>query len=176
MRNHTKLRAFELADRLALLVYEHTRCLPRDEQFGLTSQMRRAGVSIACNIVEGCARESLRGPHPSRPTTDQLRQHTTLLVRRLRATSCQVPRRMGPEHVGYAEVGSSAAAGRGASGADRVEPFGHPSPAFTGHGYPHNSLSCCLRVQSGGLPGEPESSAEARRNRRSPSGREPEEL
>ena len=59
MRNHTKLRAFELADRLALLVYEHTRCLPRDEQFGLTSQMRRAGVSIACNIVEGCARESL---------------------------------------------------------------------------------------------------------------------
>ena len=54
MRNHTKLRAFELADRLALRIYEHTRCMPREEQFGLTSQMRRAAVSIASNIVETC--------------------------------------------------------------------------------------------------------------------------
>ena len=59
MRDHTKLRAFELADRLALLIYEHTRSFPRAELFGLTSQMRRAAVSIAANIVEGCARESL---------------------------------------------------------------------------------------------------------------------
>ena len=59
MRDHTTLRAFELADRLAILVYEHTSRFPREEQFGLTSQMRRAGVSIVCNIVEGCARESL---------------------------------------------------------------------------------------------------------------------
>ena len=71
MRDHTKLRAFELADRLALLVYEHTRHLPREEQFGLTSQMRRAGVSIACNMVEGCARESLADS--GRPETGGLR-------------------------------------------------------------------------------------------------------
>ena len=59
MRDHTRLRAFELADRLALLVYGQTKSFPRDECFGLTSQLRRAAISIASNIVEGAARESL---------------------------------------------------------------------------------------------------------------------
>lgn len=58
MRDHTKLRAFQLADELVLLVYQATMTFPKHEQFGLTNQMRRCAVSIASNIVEGCARST----------------------------------------------------------------------------------------------------------------------
>ena len=58
MCDHTKLRAYELADEIALIIYQITQSFPKEEIYGLTSQMRRAAVSVPSNIVEGCARES----------------------------------------------------------------------------------------------------------------------
>ena len=48
---------FIKADGLAKLVYKITKNFPKDEIYGLTSQLRRAGLSVILNIVEGFARQ-----------------------------------------------------------------------------------------------------------------------
>lgn len=53
MRNYKKIKAFQLANDLVLRVYEQTKSFPKEEVFGMTSQLRRACVSVATNIVEG---------------------------------------------------------------------------------------------------------------------------
>jgi len=56
MFNFEKLEVWRKSVALAELVYEVTREFPADERYGLTAQIRRAGVSVASNIAEGSAR------------------------------------------------------------------------------------------------------------------------
>jgi len=58
MRDYTKIEAWRLADDLTVSVYEHTRSFPKEEIYGLTSQLRRAAYSVPANIVEGALRGS----------------------------------------------------------------------------------------------------------------------
>ncbi|HZF22475.1 MAG TPA: four helix bundle protein [Burkholderiales bacterium] len=60
VKSHKDLDVWRLAIDLAQDVYEVSKVFPRDEQFGMTSQMRRAAVSIAGNIAEGAARNGQR--------------------------------------------------------------------------------------------------------------------
>ncbi|GAA5786979.1 four helix bundle protein [Chitiniphilus shinanonensis] len=55
-RKHHDLLAWQSAMRLVEAVYAFTSTLSRDEAFNLTSQMRRAAVSVPSNIAEGAAR------------------------------------------------------------------------------------------------------------------------
>ena len=58
MRNYKDLRVWDEAHRLTLSVYKNTQAFPKEERFGLTSQIRRASASIAANLAEGCGRRS----------------------------------------------------------------------------------------------------------------------
>jgi len=58
MRDYTKIEAWQLADDLTVAIYGNTRSFPKEEIYGLTSQLRRAAYSVPANIAEGSARES----------------------------------------------------------------------------------------------------------------------
>ena len=58
MKDFKELKVWSKAHELTITVYGLTRTFPRDEIYGLTSQVRRSAASIGANIAEGCGRRS----------------------------------------------------------------------------------------------------------------------
>lgn len=60
MRDYKNIKAYQFADDLVVEVYKITKDFPKEELYGLTSQLRRAAVSIPANIAEGASRHHKR--------------------------------------------------------------------------------------------------------------------
>jgi len=58
MKNFHDLKVWQKAHLLTLAVYQATRGFPRDELYGLTSQLRRCSSSVPTNLAEGCGRST----------------------------------------------------------------------------------------------------------------------
>jgi four helix bundle protein len=58
MQDYRKLAVWKRSHELTLSIYAATGTFPREESFGLTSQLRRAASSVPANIVEGCGRDT----------------------------------------------------------------------------------------------------------------------
>jgi four helix bundle protein len=57
MKDFRQLKVWEKSHQLALTIYRFTASFPREETYGLASQIRRAASSIPSNIAEGCGRD-----------------------------------------------------------------------------------------------------------------------
>lgn len=58
MQNYKELKVWEKSHQLVLEIYRITNKFPKEEIYGLTSQIRRAAASIPANIAEGCGKKS----------------------------------------------------------------------------------------------------------------------
>src|SRR5579884_1396517 len=58
MKDFKDLKVWEKAHGMTVAVYSASRGFPKEEIYGLTSQLRRAAVSVSANIAEGCGRRS----------------------------------------------------------------------------------------------------------------------
>ncbi len=82
MHDFKDLKVWTRAHELTVGIYRTTREFPREELFGLTSQLRRAASSIGANIAEGCGRRSdgdlTRFLHIARGSAVELENHVLL--------------------------------------------------------------------------------------------------
>jgi four helix bundle protein len=82
MRDFRQVKVWQKAHDLALEVYRETSGFPASERFGLVQQMRRAAVSVAANIAEGCGHDSsaelLRFLHIAMGSASELDYHLLL--------------------------------------------------------------------------------------------------
>lgn len=60
IKSFTDLNAWKEGHKLVLMIYDITKTFPKEEMFGLTSQIRRCAVSITSNIAEGFSRQSYK--------------------------------------------------------------------------------------------------------------------
>lgn len=58
LKTFTDLKAWQEGHRLVVDIYEVTKLFPKEEVYGLTSQMRRSAISVTSNIAEGFSRDS----------------------------------------------------------------------------------------------------------------------
>lgn len=58
MKDFRNLSAWQKGHKLAIIIYKKTKNYPKEEVYGITSQLRRAIVSIPTNLAEGCGRGS----------------------------------------------------------------------------------------------------------------------
>lgn len=82
MRDFRKLKVWEKSHHLALAIYKVTASFPKEELYGLTSQIRRAVSSIPANIAEGCGRNGkpdfMRFCHIAMGSASELEYHLLL--------------------------------------------------------------------------------------------------
>jgi four helix bundle protein len=82
MRDFKELKVWQKSHQLTLAVYKTTATFPREEIYGLTSQIRRSCSSIAANIAEGCGRngeaEFARFLHIAMGSASELEYHLLL--------------------------------------------------------------------------------------------------
>jgi four helix bundle protein len=101
LKDFKELKVWHKAYHLALTIYEASRQFPREEMYGLTSQLRRAAVSIGANIAEGCGRRSdgelVRFLQIARGSSSEV-EHHLLLARDLKflqaATHLDIEKRL----------------------------------------------------------------------------------
>jgi four helix bundle protein len=102
VKDFKDLKVWVKAHEVTLAIYQGTRKFPREEIYGLTSQMRRAAASIAANIAEGCGRRSDAELHRflqiARGSASELEYHL-LLARDLHFVSDAEFRQVEPQIV-----------------------------------------------------------------------------